>query len=342
MPHYSYAMPALHGALHPRLATASLSIGQNTAMVALLRSLGGTAYVLRNSADELMRDGLCRLVADAPPSPSRSSRDSTSAAPPLGAPPAAADRADPLWLGDRCPCAAAGWLERHDRPASRAGVIRIVADHQHRDAAFADGGRRRRGGRHAGQDRAARRARREAGRAGRPEVSASVPPAHAVRPKGSPDRGRRSQRARPGRAPPRPPPFERPGRAHLLPDRRQGCRPPTGAEEQRVLKQDADAPLFGRQSCHVAPVQDDPALGFEIRRKMPTDEVDQCRFADAGRAHDRRHGARRRTVSVTGGTTDCHLRREPKHSEAPARSCEKPRSPRRRRWRIAGSPIAVR
>ncbi|MCB2125223.1 MAG: LysR family transcriptional regulator [Rhodobacteraceae bacterium] len=69
MPHYSYAMPALHAALHPRLATASLSIGQNTAMVALLRSLGGTAYVLRNSADELMRDGLCRLVADAPPIP---------------------------------------------------------------------------------------------------------------------------------------------------------------------------------------------------------------------------------------------------------------------------------
>ena len=69
MPHYSYAMPALHATLHPHLSTASLSIGQNTAMVALLRSIGGTAYVLRGSAEELVRDGLCRLVADAPPIP---------------------------------------------------------------------------------------------------------------------------------------------------------------------------------------------------------------------------------------------------------------------------------
>jgi len=67
MPHYSYAMPQIHAALHPHLATASLSIGQNAAMVALLRSLGGTAYVLRQSVDELERDGLCRLVSDAPP-----------------------------------------------------------------------------------------------------------------------------------------------------------------------------------------------------------------------------------------------------------------------------------
>lgn len=69
MPHYSYAMPALHAALHPHLATASLSIGHNAAMVALLRSLGGTSYVLRNSAEELVREGLCRLVTDAPPIP---------------------------------------------------------------------------------------------------------------------------------------------------------------------------------------------------------------------------------------------------------------------------------
>ena len=67
MPHYSYAMPQLHAALHPRLATASLSIGQNAAMVLLLRSLGGTAYVHRPSAEELIRAGTCRPVADAVP-----------------------------------------------------------------------------------------------------------------------------------------------------------------------------------------------------------------------------------------------------------------------------------
>ncbi|MEZ5777520.1 MAG: LysR family transcriptional regulator [Paracoccaceae bacterium] len=69
LPHYSDAMPTLHTALHPRLAGASLSIGQNAAMVALLGSLGGSAYVLRQSADELSRAGTCRIVADAPPIP---------------------------------------------------------------------------------------------------------------------------------------------------------------------------------------------------------------------------------------------------------------------------------
>ena len=69
MPHYSDAMPPLHAALHPRLAASGLSIGQNAAMVALLGTLGGTAYVLRQSADELIRAGSCRLVADAPPIP---------------------------------------------------------------------------------------------------------------------------------------------------------------------------------------------------------------------------------------------------------------------------------
>ncbi|MCB2114907.1 MAG: LysR family transcriptional regulator [Rhodobacteraceae bacterium] len=69
MPHYSDAMPALHAALHPRLAGASLSIGQNAAMVALLGSLGGTAYVLRASAEQLIRAGTCRLITDAPPIP---------------------------------------------------------------------------------------------------------------------------------------------------------------------------------------------------------------------------------------------------------------------------------
>jgi len=68
-PHFSDAMPAFHAALHPRLAKTSLSIGQNAGMVALLGSLGGTAYVLKSSAEDMVRSGICRLVADAPPIP---------------------------------------------------------------------------------------------------------------------------------------------------------------------------------------------------------------------------------------------------------------------------------
>jgi len=68
-PHYSDSMPPYHAALHPRFATASLSIGQNAAMVSLIGSLGGTAYVLKSSAEELERAGTCRRVYDAPPIP---------------------------------------------------------------------------------------------------------------------------------------------------------------------------------------------------------------------------------------------------------------------------------
>jgi DNA-binding transcriptional LysR family regulator len=69
MPHYSDAIPHIHAALHPDLATASLSIGQNAAMVALIGSLGGTAYVLRQSAQELVQAGTCKMVVGAPPIP---------------------------------------------------------------------------------------------------------------------------------------------------------------------------------------------------------------------------------------------------------------------------------
>ncbi|MGB3177084.1 MAG: LysR family transcriptional regulator [Albidovulum sp.] len=67
MPHFSDAMPRIHAAMLPHLSSASLSIGQNAAMVSLLESLGGTAYVLRPSAEALQRSGTCRLVTDAPP-----------------------------------------------------------------------------------------------------------------------------------------------------------------------------------------------------------------------------------------------------------------------------------
>ncbi|PKP75742.1 MAG: LysR family transcriptional regulator [Alphaproteobacteria bacterium HGW-Alphaproteobacteria-6] len=66
---YAPAFAQSHAALHPGLTAASLSIGQNAAMVALLRALGGAAYVLGQSADDLLRDRLCRPVADAPPIP---------------------------------------------------------------------------------------------------------------------------------------------------------------------------------------------------------------------------------------------------------------------------------
>ncbi|HPE24819.1 LysR family transcriptional regulator [Albidovulum sp.] len=69
LPHFSDAMPHAHAALHPTLATAPLSIGQNAAMVSLMRTMGGTAYVLRDTAATLISDGVCRQVIDAQPIP---------------------------------------------------------------------------------------------------------------------------------------------------------------------------------------------------------------------------------------------------------------------------------
>ena len=69
LPHFSDAIPHAHAALHPTLATATLSIGQNAAMVGLMRTMGGTAYVLRESASELVTQGVCRRVVDAQPLP---------------------------------------------------------------------------------------------------------------------------------------------------------------------------------------------------------------------------------------------------------------------------------
>ncbi|MEZ5911422.1 MAG: LysR family transcriptional regulator [Paracoccaceae bacterium] len=63
---YSPAFAHAHAALHPGLVAVPLSIGQNAAMVQMLLSLGGSAYVLRDFAHDLVRDGKCRFVADAP------------------------------------------------------------------------------------------------------------------------------------------------------------------------------------------------------------------------------------------------------------------------------------
>ena len=66
---YSPAFAVSHSAQHPGLGGATLSVGQNAAMVGLLRSLGGSAYVLRDSARQMVEDGTARFVADAPAIP---------------------------------------------------------------------------------------------------------------------------------------------------------------------------------------------------------------------------------------------------------------------------------
>ena len=63
---YAAAFAHTHAAVLPALTHVSLSIGQNAAMVDLLKSLSGSAYVLRRSADDLCTNGGCRRVRDAP------------------------------------------------------------------------------------------------------------------------------------------------------------------------------------------------------------------------------------------------------------------------------------
>jgi DNA-binding transcriptional LysR family regulator len=63
---YAPAFSHAHAALLPAFTQVSLSIGQNAAMVDLLTSLSGTAYVLRHSAQALVALGTYSYVADAP------------------------------------------------------------------------------------------------------------------------------------------------------------------------------------------------------------------------------------------------------------------------------------
>lgn len=63
---YAPAFAHAHAARLPDLVHVSLSIGQNAAMVDLLTSLSGTAYVLKHSADALVAAGTCQRVKDAP------------------------------------------------------------------------------------------------------------------------------------------------------------------------------------------------------------------------------------------------------------------------------------
>lgn len=63
---YAPAFTQTHSAFFPELSDVSLSIGQNAAMVALLESFAGTAYVLESSAADLIAGGAYQRVRDAP------------------------------------------------------------------------------------------------------------------------------------------------------------------------------------------------------------------------------------------------------------------------------------
>ena len=63
---YAPTFAHAHAALLPEFTHVSLSIGQNGAMVDLLTSLSGSAYVLEHSAKALVQSGTCMLVEDAP------------------------------------------------------------------------------------------------------------------------------------------------------------------------------------------------------------------------------------------------------------------------------------
>ncbi|TCN29901.1 LysR family transcriptional regulator [Sinorhizobium americanum] len=63
---YSPAFDRAHRLALPHLSAASLAAGQNMAIIGLLRSLGGAAYVTSATAERLSNDGAAVVVADAP------------------------------------------------------------------------------------------------------------------------------------------------------------------------------------------------------------------------------------------------------------------------------------
>ncbi len=63
---YAPVFAQSHAALLPALTHVTLSIGQNAAMLDLLASMTGTAYVLERSAKKLIETGACHPVQDAP------------------------------------------------------------------------------------------------------------------------------------------------------------------------------------------------------------------------------------------------------------------------------------
>ncbi|MEO1640659.1 MAG: LysR family transcriptional regulator [Pseudomonadota bacterium] len=63
---YAPVFAQTHAALLPGLSHVALSIGQNAAMVDLVTSLRGTAYILEQSARKFVFDGIGQVVAGAP------------------------------------------------------------------------------------------------------------------------------------------------------------------------------------------------------------------------------------------------------------------------------------
>ncbi|GAB4230648.1 MAG: LysR family transcriptional regulator [Kiloniellaceae bacterium] len=64
---YCPAFDKAHRRLLPGFGGAPIASGQNAAVCGLLTSLGGSAYVLEESAQDLVASGLCRFVADMEP-----------------------------------------------------------------------------------------------------------------------------------------------------------------------------------------------------------------------------------------------------------------------------------
>ncbi|ACP25944.1 transcriptional regulator, LysR family [Sinorhizobium fredii NGR234] len=63
---YSPAFDRAHRLALPHLSAASLAAGQNMAIIGLLRSLGGAAFVTAATAERLSHDGIAAIVDDAP------------------------------------------------------------------------------------------------------------------------------------------------------------------------------------------------------------------------------------------------------------------------------------
>jgi DNA-binding transcriptional LysR family regulator len=64
---YSPAFARIHQRLLPQLSEAPVASGQNAAISGMLAAIGGSAYVLEDTAHELAASGTCRMVGDAEP-----------------------------------------------------------------------------------------------------------------------------------------------------------------------------------------------------------------------------------------------------------------------------------
>ncbi|MEM9475117.1 MAG: LysR family transcriptional regulator [Pseudomonadota bacterium] len=65
LPNYSPAIARRHGALYPALSAAVVSSGQNAIVAGLLGALGGTTYLLADTAAEFVESGAGQYVAGA-------------------------------------------------------------------------------------------------------------------------------------------------------------------------------------------------------------------------------------------------------------------------------------